>query len=83
MWQLGALAAEHRKACVLIHIDGYSEPIDEPDAADFNATFAPFARLAIVRVPPSATSDGLHLTASGSLLTLFASFNSTFIYQGF
>jgi len=62
----GDLIVLHRKQGVFLQIDGYSEPISEDDAGAFNAAFAPYATIAVIRAPGAATYDTLHLTSAGA-----------------
>jgi hypothetical protein len=66
MWTFASLARDHRKRTTFLHIDGYSESMDPEDVAVFNRVFAPFADIAVVRIPVELTFDRLHLTAPGS-----------------
>ena len=59
---LGSLAVAHRKRIVIIDTQ---YPLDAA-VADFNATYAPYAEIVIVNVPPALQYDRLHFTPDGA-----------------
>jgi hypothetical protein len=65
-WQFAELAYAHRKRLVLLHSDAYRSSFDEAAVADFNATFAPFAEIVMIRTPRQLLYDRLHFTRAGS-----------------
>jgi hypothetical protein len=65
-WRLGMLARDHGKRLTLMHIAGYSGDMAADDIAAFNRLFDPYATIAVLRIPPALSFDGVHLTAEGS-----------------
>jgi hypothetical protein len=60
------LARSHRRRTVFLRVDGLSFDLSDAEVADFNALFAPFAKVVIVGVPPSLRFDANHLTPEGA-----------------
>jgi hypothetical protein len=67
LWRFAELAQAHGKRVVFVQI-GSATPgaIGDPEAADFNAAFEPYAEIVRLTVPPALTFDGRHLTATGA-----------------
>jgi hypothetical protein len=57
---LAQLARAHHKRVVFLEFE-WTQPVNDDEAAAFNAAFAPYAETVIVHVPPAMTFDGQHL----------------------
>ena len=66
LWRFAELIATNGKRGVFLQVPGYSEPMSESDAADFNAVFGSDVEVAIVRIPPALLFDGIHVNATGA-----------------
>jgi hypothetical protein len=67
LFDFAELARAHKKRIVFIEYE-YFIPIVDTGEAELNATYAPFAEIVVVHVPPALTTDGLHLNAQGARL---------------
>lgn len=67
LWTFADLMAAHRKRAVILQFGGAANgAAGEAEIADFNAAFAPFAELVVLRIPPALLYDGRHVTAIGA-----------------
>jgi len=66
LWEFADLVKSRQKRVVFMQIDQPVTPVIEAEAADFNATFAPFAEMVIVTIPPGLKFDGRHMTPRGA-----------------
>lgn len=60
------LARDHRTRTVFVQVDGISVELDDAEAADFNAIFAPSAEVVSLGVPAALRYDNLHVTPQGA-----------------
>ena len=67
LWSLAELVSEHRRRVIILQI-GAPTPgaIGEPEIAEFNAAFAPYAEIVTLVIAPALKFDPQHLTAVGA-----------------
>jgi hypothetical protein len=66
-WRFAELARDHGKRVVLVQLGVSGGEVAPEDVPEFNAAFAPAAEVVLLRIDPSVTLDGQHLSATGAV----------------